>query len=252
MSTSKWFVSPKTNRQAGFRLFCFPYAGGSASIYRLWGERTANLEVCAVELPGRGLRLSEQLYTGMEPLTEAMLKAIEPMLDKPFAFFGHSMGALIAFEVARLLKRTCLRQPTQLFLSGHGAPHIRSDKKPVHLLEEKEFVERLKTLNGTPLEVLQNEELMEFVGPIIRADFAITETYSFRAGEVLDCPITVFNGVHDADVSFYDLAQWRSYTYGAFQTSLFPGDHFYLHGHYDKLCRLIEQQLLVQCLEPVS
>ena len=158
-----WLSYPKPNPQASIRLFCFPYAGGSAVVFRSWPEALpSNVEVVAVQPPGRGARIMEAPFTSLTPLVEAVAEAMRPQLDKPFAFFGHSLGALISFELTRRLRSLGAPQPARLFVSGTGAPQLGQANRPIHALPDSELMEALRNLNGTPAEVLDNAELMQF------------------------------------------------------------------------------------------
>src|SRR2546421_132109 len=148
-----WFPRLQSNPEANLRLFCFPYAGGSSRLFYRWQEGLpASVEVVPVELPGRGMRLSQPPFANLRPMVQAIVEAIAPRLDKPFAFFGHSMGALISLELARALRREHGREPVHLFVSGRRAPHLPETLPPMHDLPEAEFIEGLRGLNGTPPE----------------------------------------------------------------------------------------------------
>jgi medium-chain acyl-[acyl-carrier-protein] hydrolase len=163
----------------------------------------------------------------MEPLVEALAAAL-PLAGVPFAFFGHSMGALIAFELARELARRGRPGPLHLFVSGRRAPQVPDREEPLHRLPDPEFVVRLRELNGTPEEVLANGELMQLLLPLLRADFAVHETYEYRPGEPLAVPISALGGIADPEVRRDDLEAWRPETRGAFRLRMLPGDHFFL------------------------
>ena len=225
-----WFTSPRPNPRALLRLFCFPYAGGGAAIYRVWPHSLpSEVEVCVTHLPGRGTRLREQPFTSLDALVEAAAEAIAPLLDKPFAFFGHSMGAMISFELARRLREQDRPQPAYLFISGRRAPHLPNHDPITYNLPEVELVRELRRLNGTPREVLEHPELMELMIPLLRADFSVVETYVYRPGVPLDCPLTVFGGLEDSDVSREQLEAWREHITGKFALRMLPGDHFFLN-----------------------
>jgi medium-chain acyl-[acyl-carrier-protein] hydrolase len=239
-----WVVKPRPNAVASSRLFCLPYAGGGTQIFRTWPNRLpASVEVCLVELPGRGVRLKEPLYTRLPPLVEAIAKNLEEHLDKPFAFFGHSMGALLSFEVARYFRRRNIQQPAHLFVSGRGAPQIPSDEPRMHDLPEPEFISELRRLNGTPGEVLEHEELMGLMLPILRADFTICETYLYEPESPLNCSITAFGGLEDESVGVDRLNAWREQTTSTFSAHMFPGDHFFLHAVQPLLLHTLSQKL---------
>src|SRR5262245_34574163 len=195
---NRWIYCPTPNPGAALRLFCFPYAGGNSLIYRSWTEQLPlAVEVCAVMLPGREARLRERPYTCLPPLIEALAEALLPRLNKPFAFFGHSMGALISFELIRELRRNCGLAPAHLFVSGRRAPQIENNDPPTYNLPEGDFIQEIRHFNGTPQEVLEHPELMQLLLPVLRADFAVCETYTYTEEPPLECPISVFGGLQD-------------------------------------------------------
>lgn len=223
-----WISCRKPGPQTRLRLFCFPYAGAGAMIFRTWSNGLpADVEVCPVQLPGRGTRLMERPFTQLSPLIEALAQALAPLLDQPFAFFGHSLGALISFELARRIRQYRLH-PVHLFVSGARAPQLPHRAPPLHTLPDKEFMLELRRLNGTPAELLDHKELMEIMLPLLRADFALYETYVYSTEPPLDCPITAFGGLQDHKVSNSDLEAWCAQTSASFSMSMFPGDHFFL------------------------
>jgi medium-chain acyl-[acyl-carrier-protein] hydrolase len=219
----------KRNPSAKLRLFCFPYAGGSAAIYNKWFESLPpQVEVSPVQLPGRGSRIHEKPFTRMETLVAETVSALRPLFDKPFAFFGHSMGAAISFEVTRLLRREGSRLPVHLFISGNCAPQLRTEQTHTYNLPEAEFIEELRRLKGTPAEVLEHPELMKVVMPLLRADFELIETYVAADEPPLDVPMTVYGGMSDVDIPREALEAWGAQTTGPFTCRMLPGDHFYL------------------------
>jgi medium-chain acyl-[acyl-carrier-protein] hydrolase len=223
-----WVVHLRPNPQARWRLFCFPFAGSGTIAYRTWpAHLPPDVEVCAIRLPGRETRLREPLFTRLEPLVEALAVVLRPFLDKPFVFFGHSLGALISFELARQLRRQDHPGPSHLFVSSYRAPQLPLLHPPVHQAPEAEFIARLRGFNGTPEIILQDAELRELVLPILRADFAIWETYEFANETPLNCPISAFVGEQDKEVSPQDMAAWRVHTHNTFRMHVFPGDHFF-------------------------
>jgi medium-chain acyl-[acyl-carrier-protein] hydrolase len=243
-SADRWVVRPRPRPRARLRLFCFPYAGGGASIYRSWpDELPEQIEVCAVQLPGREARMHEQPFDRLPPLIEALAQALEPRLSPPFAFFGHSMGALISFELARRLRALGRPGPAHLFVSGRIAPQVPRRRPPVHALPEPEFVEQVQRLNGTPDAVLHHKELRELVVPRLRADFAINETYSYSAEPPLACPISAFGGLEDDRAPEEELAAWQLQTRGAWALRMFPGDHFFIRGAQAALLQALSLDL---------
>lgn len=241
---SSWIACREPRSHARLRLFCFPYAGSGASIFRTWqiGLPT-DVEVCPIQLPGRGTRLAERPFTRLAPLVWALTEAIFPLLDKPFAFFGHSLGALVSFELARELRRLYGMHPVRLFVSSAHAPQIPHRGPLIHTLPQGEFLAELRRLNGTPIEVLEHEELMEIMLPLIRADFALYETYVYAHDSPLSCPISAFGGSHDRKVSHGDLEAWRDQTSVSFSSRMFPGDHFFMNANRPLLLEAVCQEL---------
>ncbi len=170
-------------------------------------------------------------------------QALFPLLDKPFAFFGHSLGALVGFEVARELRRQYDVYPVRLFVSSGHAPQIPRRGLPIQALPEREFLEELHSLNGTPIELLAHRELMEIMLPILRADFALYEDYVYVPDFPLNCPIMAFGGLEDRKVSHRDLEAWRDQTSVAFSLRMFPGDHFFLNATASPLLQVLSREL---------
>jgi len=189
----------------------------------------AEIEVCAAQLPGRGSAIKETPFTDLSEMVSVIAEAIVPYLDLPLAFFGHSMGAMITFELARKLRETQNMQPAHLFISGRRAPQISKDDPITYNLPEPQLIKELQRLNGTPAEVLEHPELMQLMLPLLRADFSVVETYRYRPGAPLDCPVTVFGGLQDAEVSRPHLEAWGELTNAAFSLRMLPGDHFFLN-----------------------
>ncbi|MBZ8179838.1 thioesterase II family protein [Oscillatoria salina] len=242
---NNWVTCPKPNPQAKLRLFCFHYAGGSALSFRTWADRLPNyIEVCPVELPGRGIRLMEPPFTRLQPLLQALEKAILPSLNKPFAFFGHSMGAVLSFELAQLLAKNHHLSPVQLFVSGRRPPQIPDPDPPLHNLPEATFLKELRRYNGTPEEVLNNAELMELFLPTLRADFAVLETYVYTPKPRLNCPISAFGGWDDWKASASDLQAWEELTNADFSLEMFPGDHFFIYFSESSLLQSLVQKAI--------
>jgi medium-chain acyl-[acyl-carrier-protein] hydrolase len=239
-----WIAPPQPNPDAYLRLFCFPYAGGSALTFRTWPDRLpTTVEVCPVELPGRGTRLPEPPFTRLSSLVATIARALLPYLDKPFAFFGHSMGALVSFELTRLLRREYGLSPVHLFVSSRRAPHVQDPNPLIHALPEPEFLEELRRLNGTPEAVLESAELMQLLLPTLRADFAVIETYAYTAESPLNCPITAFGGLQDRELSYENLEAWREQTQASFSLNMLRGDHFFLHSAQPSLLQFLSQEL---------
>lgn len=220
----------KHDPQARLRLFCFPYAGGNALLFRDWHEELpVNVEICPVQLPGRGSRMHEPPFTHLFPLVEAAAEQLLPCFDKPFAFFGHSLGAIISFELTRQLRRMNGPLPCHLFVSGSRAPQLRDPHLPSYNLPDAEFLQWLHDLKGTPAEVFANPELMKLVLPVVRADISVCQTYVYSEEPPLPVSLTVYGGLNDEDVSRDFLELWHRQTTRAFKVRMLPGDHFFLN-----------------------
>ena len=243
-TSSAWVRPPQPRPQASLRLFCFPYAGGGASIYRLWPEALpAQIEVCPVQLPGREDRMAEAPITRLVPLVQTLAQFLRPYLDIPFAFFGHSLGALISFELTRQLRRQTDLGPTRLFVAACPAPQLSNPSPPIHQLPEAAFVAELRRLSGTPELVLQNPDMLDLFLPLLRADFELYETYTYLAEEPFDCPLSAFGGLQDRRVNRSELAAWRDHTVGDFSLRMFPGNHFFLESDRWLLLQAVAQDL---------
>jgi len=203
----------------------------------------AEIEISAAQLPGRGNRSRETPYNALLPLVQAMTEAIVPHLDKPFAFFGHSMGAMLAFELARQLRERGSLQPVHLFVSGRRAPQIPRTSRVWHDAPEPEFIEELRSLAGTPPEVLAHPELMQLMIPLLRADFSVVQTYTYAPAPPLDCPITAIGGLQDKDANREHLEAWREQTNASFIVRMLQGNHFFLNTERALLLRMIAQEL---------
>lgn len=235
-----WLPPALLETRASMRLFCLPYAGSGASAYRLWAsEVPPSLQVCAVQLPGRESRLREQPFTTAEALVPELIEGLRPFLDRPFAVFGHSMGALLGFELARALRALGLRQPAHLFLSGHRAPHLPRRGPDVHRYSHAEFIDELRKMEGTPEEVLAHEELMQIAVPILRADFELCAVYTYTPGDPLDMPLSIFGGAHDPTVPEEDLHPWNEHTRAGTTVRMFPGNHLYLKDRRQDVVRAV-------------
>jgi surfactin synthase thioesterase subunit len=241
---NRWLAYRVTRPEVRLRLFCFPYAGGGASIYRGWQTvLPPEIEVCPVQLPGREIRFRETPYTNLEDLLPDLAAALFPYLDLPFALFGHSMGALIAFEFARYLQQRNKLIPVRLFVSGRKAPQFEDTGEAVYRLSDTDFISHLRQLNGTPEEILQNKDLMELVLPTLRADFELCDLYRFSPGQFLVNPITAFGGTADPNTTLTELEGWQTQTTGPFNLRLFNGDHFFINSAQAELLEALHVNL---------
>ncbi|GAB3109634.1 alpha/beta fold hydrolase [Streptomyces calidiresistens] len=225
------------------RLFCFPYAGGGGSVFRTWGRSLpAGTEVWTASLPGRESRLAEPPLRRMEPLIEQLHEAITPHLDLPYVFFGHSMGALIAFELTRRLRRAGDPPPDRLVLAAFRAPHLPNPNIRIHHLPD-EVLKTVLLKEGTSRQVLESEELMRALLPTLRADLELCDTYRFRDDLPLPMPLTVLGGDRDVRVGREDLRGWRAQAAGPFRLAMLPGPHFFIHSSPDLLRAEVAREL---------
>ncbi len=247
MSYSRWIsrIPIEPPSKARLRLFCFPYAGGGASIFREWSAKLPpTVEVCPIQLPGREHRWRERPFTRLLPLVETLASDLQPLLHLPFAFFGHSMGALISFELAQQLRRRHGKTPVHLFVSGARAPHLPALDPPIHHLPDTVFLGALRRrYNGMPEEALLNAELMQVVLPALRADIEMCETYVPTIGAPLASPISAFGGQYDTKIGYDGVVGWYAQTWGAFTFRFFPGGHFFLSSAQLALFRVISAEL---------
>lgn len=242
--TSQWIKALPPNPRSRARLFCFPYAGGGAPVFRDWARALPpDIEVCAVALPGRGGRMREPPLTRISEVVAHLTDAITPYMDKPSAFFGHSMGALTAFELARALRREVGVGPNRLLVSGCRAPHLPDPDPPQYDLPEPEFIEYLRGLHGTPKEVLEQRELMELMMPLLRADFEAVSTYAYEEGPPLGCPVSAYGGLQDPMVSREQIAEWGEHTTAGFALRMFDGNHFFIHQSAPLLLGTVGREL---------
>ncbi|WP_025844482.1 thioesterase II family protein [Brevibacillus agri] len=234
----RWLLA-KPDPADKIRLFCFPFAGGGASIYRGWGEELpAGAGVYPIQLPGRENRLMESAIRDMDALVEGICEAIHPYLDRPFFLFGYSLGTKIAFELARAVRRKWQLAPRGLLVAAGRAPHI-PEPRPLYHLPEEEFVRELRRFSGTPEAILQSKELMELFMPLLRADFTLDDTYRFTEEAPLECPISAFCGTRDPEASEEEMAAWARHTRGAFALDMIEGEHFFLNSNREQLLRLV-------------
>jgi surfactin synthase thioesterase subunit len=227
------------------KLFCIPYAGGSAEIYQKWKkDLNEEIELELIELSGRGKRSGESLYDKLENAVEDVYRIITSgMNGRPYAIFGHSMGNLIAFEVCHKMIEQGQQLPFQIFFSGRGAPNSQRRKEDIHLLPDPEFKKKLRELGGTPEDVLNNEELLNYFLPIIRADFKIVEQYRYvPRTHKLKSNITIFNGTRD-DIRLDELIEWRNHTDKVCTFYNFRGGHFFINEYANELVQVINQSL---------
>lgn len=246
-----WLVRMKPRPAARLRLLCVPYAGVGPSAYRRWSDALPpDIEVGAVHLPGREARLREPALTRLEPLIDVTAEGLRPFLDRPFALFGHSMGALVAFELARRFRVEGWGEPTHLFVSGRRAPHLPPRHPEIAHLPDAEFVEEIRRrYNGIPDEVLRHPDLLALLLPGLRADLTLIEAYVHRPDRALRCPVSVCGGITDPEATQADLAGWREHAEGAFSLQMFPGGHFFVQSAHEELVQSVRAALAVGAVQ---
>lgn len=233
-SGSQWFVR-HGSADPQMRLFCISHAGGGASVFRSWADNLPDgIEVCAIQLPGHESRAGESAHRQVGPVIAELRTAIEPLLDRPFALFGHSMGALLAFELTRELRRRNMPQPEHLLLAAFRAPQLPSPNTRIHH-QPDEILKAVLATDGTPRSVLDNEEIMGQLLPTLRADFELCDTYQYSDEEPLSIPLSVFGGLDDVRVGQADLEHWNAQARNDYSLTMLPGGHFFLRSSQDQL-----------------
>jgi medium-chain acyl-[acyl-carrier-protein] hydrolase len=244
-SADLWLSRSHTAHPGGLPLICLPNAGGSASQFFSWARLLPpDIDVWPVQLPGRENRLRETPLSQMDTLVEAIAEALAPNLSGPFAIFGHSLGGLVGFELARMLRRRYGLEPAHLLVSARRAPHLPHRFGPIHRLPDEMFLDELaRRYNGIPDLIRQDPELLSIYLPMLRADVTIFETYVWAEEPPLNCPITVYGGRDDTSVAYDELVAWAAHSTHRGVPKLFPGGHFYLQAARQELLAEISRSL---------
>jgi medium-chain acyl-[acyl-carrier-protein] hydrolase len=246
MVTDRWISCPKPNPEARLRLFFLPYAGAGSTSFNAWTRLfSPEIEIFLVHLPGRDKRISEAPFLQLPPLVEPLTQALMRYLDRPFSFFGHSMGGLVSFEVTRQLRRQHGLVPAHLFVSARLAPHVPDSRPKLHALPDKDFLAATEKRYGAlPQVVLEDPELLKLFLSILRADLTLIEEYQYTEESPLACPIRVFGGLQDHTVTHEELLAWRAQTTEHFDLHMLPGDHFYIQSSKSVIAQTINEELL--------
>lgn len=226
------------------KLFLFPFAGGSSYSFKALQQLLLNHGITSktLELPGRGYRTGEQLISDINLLADDLFQLIGEELHQPYAFYGHSMGTILAYLVAIRARKNGLPTPQYLFLTGHEGPSICKNRAPSHRLSKEDFINKLRLLGGSPLEILKDEELLNYFEPIIRSDFKAVETYQHVANETLNTPMTICIGSKE-DIEFEEAQAWSLETSREVEVLVFPGGHFFIHQHEYRIAEIISKRL---------
>lgn len=223
-------VDRKDKNMPKLRLFCFPYGGAGASGYRVWSRSLPpEVEIVPVNFPGRESRFRETPYTRMEPLLAELTTTLD-FTSGPFAFFGHSLGALVAFALTRELRRLGKRAPTRLVVSGYPAPHLHRDRPHIAHLPHDEFVAMLRKHFDVTDELLDDPVLAEMALPVLRADLAIVEAYAYSDEPPLDLPMAAFGGIGDPETNEEQIRAWQAQSTRPVRVRMFPGGHFFVNS----------------------
>ena len=247
--SSNLFVPSNWQAAQGMLLFCFPYAGGSPYVFRNWKTRLQpEIATIALQAPGRAMRIAEIPHDSIGEIVAEIMRSFPTLEDRPFAFYGHSLGALIAFELARQLRREDRPQPCHLFVGGARPPHIGPILPRLHGLQEQAFLNGLQArYSGLPTAILDNPEALALFLPALRADFAAYESHAYRTESPLACPISGFAGERDALVPAGTVAGWEMHTSAAFDLQVLRGGHFFLEDSWEQLTDSIKRELMAAC-----
>jgi medium-chain acyl-[acyl-carrier-protein] hydrolase len=239
-----WWVVFGARPVATLPFFCFPYAGGHPHVFRSWHlQLPAHVEVRSMQLPGRARLTHRQPFRRMADLTAAIGPAIAQAVRGPFALFGHSLGAIVAFEIARWLRANHGVEPALLAVAGHRAPHLPNPDPPLHVMNDDDLVAAIARLNGATPEALRSPEVVRFMLPLLRADFELAETYQCADDRPLSAPIVAFGGTTDDETADGRLEAWRAQTDGVCSFHWVPGDHFFIRSNERSLLGLLDREL---------
>jgi medium-chain acyl-[acyl-carrier-protein] hydrolase len=247
MSTNitPWIFGARISSNARCRLFCLPHSGSGASQFSLWKNFLPTaLDIFPIQLPGRENRFREAPLTQILRMAEILARELQPYLDRPYILYGYSLGALIAFELARQLRREKVTPAVALYALARPAPHLAQSRSPLHQLPDDAFlIELTSRFNGMSSAILQDRELMELLLPALRADITALETYVYQAEAPLDCPICAFGGNLDATAKEDSLRPWQLHTSRSFELKILQGDHFFFRNNQQSILQSISAQI---------
>lgn len=250
MGAKKFFFNASKNQQGAIRLVCFPYAGAGGGVFKGWESQLPDwVDLMVAELPGRGARFGEPLLFNMNDVVAQMADDFLHYMEKPFVFFGHSLGALVCFELCKELRARALAEPEVLIVSGRRAPHCPTDSQ-YHLLSDDQLIGQLRNYDGTPDEILADADMMRLILPILKADFSVAETYRYSDTKKFDFPIAAFGGKSDKGVPKNSLLKWSEFAGKSFVCEMFDGAHFYLQQQESKnlllhrICKVLSSTLI--------
>ncbi|MEQ5778007.1 thioesterase [Thalassospira sp. NFXS8] len=251
MTQTPWLIQPTPRHSTRMRLFCLPCAGGGASFYRLWQSKLPDdIEVIPICLPGREQRLGEPAIDHIDQMVPGLEKAVLPLLDLPFAFFGYSMGGIIAHHLACHLAIQGHHTPAHLFIAALRGPDLPLSRPPVHALPSNELWQHIANYGGTPKEILESAEFRALLEPSLRADFKLVETTSSRNLQKLNCPVTVFGGTTDTSPRPGELAGWHQATNAHVTIHTYHGGHFFIQDHQNTLLSIIASEMSGKIFNP--
>jgi medium-chain acyl-[acyl-carrier-protein] hydrolase len=242
MNDQSWYLEYKKNPHAAIRLFCFHHSGGGASAFYPWVEHlSSSIEMIAIQLPGRENRFTEPLNNNLQDIITKLSEAFHTYKDKPFFVLGHSLGALLSFELIQSIYQLHSVYPCHMIVSAAKAPHLPFRMKHLSHLDNKTLKEELKAYNGIDEIIINNDELLDLFLPIIRSDFSISERYFYKNSVIFPCDILALSGIHDKTVNKEEILAWSAYTAGDFKHLSFPGEHFFIKEHQKNILELINQ-----------
>lgn len=227
-------------------LICLPYAGGSEGIYINWTNYLDNsIKIFPISLKGRGRRFYEDFYKNLDEAIDDIFSNIKNEIkDDEYSIYGHSMGALLAYELYYKIKENNLTEPKHIFFSGYGSPNINKSKDDIYKLSDEDFIKAIIELGGTPKEVFENKELLEIFIPVLRSDFKLLSKYSYtRREDKINCDISIFNGKEDS-ITEEEILGWIDLSNNQVDIYNFDGDHFFINDNIENIADVINDKLI--------